>query len=231
MKMFKTIMALSLMGVVGVVSAADINSNGSQSTAAALNLQGQSTQTATSQGQQQGLSVGGGSAAGSGFGNDNSTNINNSRGSDLSKAVGNAFAPALTTTLTETCMGSTSVGGGFSGGSFSFGTRWRDSACVRRLDAREIKTFGDIQAAKEIMCDSDLVREAFQRVGRPCAADGGTYAAVSQPEALVAVPAAVEAPVATEKAVRDDQDSTAQRNKAILQKADEAREIMRAKGF
>lgn len=190
------------------------------------------TSTSTAQSQSAGIGIAGASAASN---NGNGAFIDNrnqsvSQGSDLSKAVGTAFAPALTTTLTETCMGSTSVGGGFSGGSFSFGTTWRDSACVRRLDAREIKTFGDIQAAKEIMCDSDLVREAFQRVGRPCAADGGTYAAVSQPEAPVA-PVAVVSPVATEKAVRDDQDSNAQRDKEILRKADEAREIMRSKGF
>ncbi|MGZ8924621.1 MAG: hypothetical protein ACXW2E_01935 [Nitrososphaeraceae archaeon] len=99
---------------------------------------------------------------------------------DLSNGVGSAVAPALSTTLTETCMGSTSIGAGFSGGSFSFGTTWRDSACVRRLDAREIRSFGDVEAAKEVMCDSDLVRAAFKRVGRPCANDGGIYLTKSQ---------------------------------------------------
>lgn len=116
-------------------------------------------------------------------------------------------------------MGSTSVGGGFSGGSFSFGTTWRDSACVRRLDAREIKTFGDIQAAKEIMCDSDLVREAFKRVGRPCAEDGGIYTVA--PAVVADAPRAMEAPafeepMATDRPVRDDQDETAKRTQAIL---------------
>ncbi len=106
--------------------------------------------------------------------------VSTATGSDLSHAVGAAMAPSLTTTLTETCMGSTSAGAGFAGGSFSFGTTWRDSACVRRLDAREIKSFGDIQAAKEIMCDSEKVREAFKRVGRPCAEDGGVYTVVAQ---------------------------------------------------
>jgi len=162
-------------------------------------------------------------------GNTNSGNTNN--GPDLSQAVGAAMAPALTTTLTETCMGSTSVGGGFSGGSFSFGTTWRDSACVRRLDAREIKTFGDIQAAKEIMCDSDLVRAAFKRVGRPCAEDGGVYTTTPEAVAQVVVPVVVVAPVATDVKVHDDQDTTAQKNQAILKAADDAREIMRAKGY
>jgi hypothetical protein len=92
---------------------------------------------------------------------------------DLSNAVGIATAPALTTTLTETCMGSTSAGAGFAGGSFSFGTTWRDSSCTRRLDARQMSAFGDVAVAREMMCDSELVREAAVRAGRPCVADGG----------------------------------------------------------
>lgn len=94
-------------------------------------------------------------------------------GSDVSRTVGVAVAPALATTLTETCMGSTSAGAGWSGASISFGTTWRDSACVRRLDARQMSAFGEIPVAVEMMCDSDLVREAAIRAGRPCVADGG----------------------------------------------------------
>jgi hypothetical protein len=155
-------------------------------------------------------------------------NQGTSIGSDLSKSVGFAQAPALTTTLTETCMGSTSVGGGFSGGSFSFGTTWRDSACVRRLDAREIRTYGDVQAAKEIMCDSDQVRAAFLRVGRPCAADGGVYT-VAAPVAPVAE--AVQAPVATDANTGDESDAIAKQTERMLKNADEAAASLKAKGL
>jgi len=187
--------------------------------------------TATGFNNGQGIVLGGG-GSGSGLGNNNSHSVY--QATDLSKGVGNAFAPALTTTLTETCMGSTSFGGGFSGGAFSFGTTWRDHACVRRLDAREIHSYGDIQASKEIMCDSDLVREAFKRVGRPCAEDGGSYVAVSQPvpASVSQAPAAVPMPMATDKPVRDDQDSMAKQTNAILDKADAERKIMKEKyGF
>jgi hypothetical protein len=95
-------------------------------------------------------------------------------------------APNLTTTLTETCMGSSSVGGAGAGFGFSFGTTWRDTACVRRLDARQVHSLGDAQAAKEVMCESESVKAAFARVGRPCAADAPATAAgsiVSQPVA------------------------------------------------
>lgn len=95
---------------------------------------------------------------------------NVSTGSDMGDMVGAAIAPALTTTLTETCMGSTSIGAGWSGGGVSFGTTWRDSACVRRLDAREIKNIHPNFAvvAKELMCDSSNVYDAFKRAGIPC---------------------------------------------------------------
>lgn len=83
----------------------------------------------------------------------------------------NVSAPALTTTLTETCMGSTSVGGAVTGFGLSFGTTWRDSACVRRLDARELNSLGYRLGAKERMCDDQLNREALARAGTPCYVD------------------------------------------------------------
>jgi hypothetical protein len=200
----KRIITLIALLTVSAMSFADVNSGS--------DAQSNQSQTA-------GVAVGG-TGRGAGLGNDNSTN--NVAASDMSKAVGFAAAPALTTTLTETCMGSTSVGGGFSGGSFSFGTTWRDSACVRRLDAREIKTFGDVQAAKEIMCDSDLVREAFKRVGRPCAEDGGIYTVAAPAPAPVAeVVKEVPAP-ATDAVVRDDQDEVAKRTQEILNQLEQA---------
>ena len=112
----------------------------------------------------------------------------NVRGADLGKMVPNVMAPSLTTTLTETCMGSTSFGGSGSGFGFSFGTTWRDSACVRRLDARQLAAFNDMGTAREIMCASSIVREAAQRAGRPCVEDGGLPAyQLAQPAPVAAV--------------------------------------------
>lgn len=171
------------------------------------------------------------SSAGAGAYIDNSAkNSGNVAAANLSSAVGMSYAPALTTTLTETCMGSTSAGAGFSGGSFSFGTTWRDSTCIRRLDAREIKSFGDIQAAKEIMCDSDLVREAFKRVGRPCAIDGGNYTTVTTPIEVATVQPMIEPKVQTEVSL-PEATVVKNRNTETLRRADEAREAMRQKGY
>jgi hypothetical protein len=109
-----------------------------------------------------------------------SHNVSTSNGSDLSKMVGYANAPALTTTFSETCMGSTSMGAGFAGGAVSLGSTWEDSACKNRLDAREARAMGDNEVAKEIFCGTETVRAAYKRVGRPCAIDGGSYTSSKQ---------------------------------------------------
>jgi hypothetical protein len=116
-----------------------------------------------------------GAASGSSLKLDQSShNSGNVAAADLSSMVPAVSAPNLATTLTETCMGSTSFGASGSGFGFSFGTTWRDSACVRRLDARQMSAFNETAISIEMMCDSDLVREAAKRANRPCVADGGT---------------------------------------------------------
>jgi len=95
-------------------------------------------------------------------------------GSDLSDAVPAVVAPSLTTTLSETCMGSTSLGAAGAGFGISFGSTWKDEACVRRLDSRELRSFGAGLApndailfhfaAKERMCADPKIRAAFERV-------------------------------------------------------------------
>jgi len=112
----------------------------------------------------------------------------NTEATDLSRSVPNPYAPALTTTLTETCMGSTSMGASAAGWGFSFGTTWRDNACVRRLDRRQMAMLGDSLTAREVMCDSDLVRQAAIRAGRPCAADGGVKPVVTPVATTRAIP-------------------------------------------
>ena len=86
------------------------------------------------------------------------------------KTVPTTYAPALTTTLTETCMGSTSAAGAGVGFGFSLGTTWHDKDCVRRLNAREMaQTLGDREAARALLCQDDNVRKAYESVGEACA--------------------------------------------------------------
>jgi len=160
MKLLTTTLATLIFTVFATAASANNNSS-STSASGATSLQGQQSS------------------------NDNRQYDNsNVRGSDLSRMVPSVMAPALTTTLTETCMGSTSVGVGWSGAGFSFGTTWRDSACVRRLDARQISSIHPnfAIAAKELMCDSDAVFEAFKRAGLPCAPRDGYEVPVAEPK-------------------------------------------------
>lgn len=85
------------------------------------------------------------------------------------KTVPAVVAPQMTTTLTETCMGSTSAGGAGLGFGFSIGSTWRDGECVRRLNARELAaTLGDREAAREVLCANEDIFRVYNALGRPC---------------------------------------------------------------
>lgn len=86
--------------------------------------------------------------------------------SDVPRQAPAIAAPGLTTTLSETCMGSTSAGGSGPGFGLTIGSTWRDVECVRRLNARELRAMGYPTAGKELMCDNDDVRAAFERVAK-----------------------------------------------------------------
>lgn len=95
--------------------------------------------------------------------------IFNSANPDSIKTVPQVYAPALTTTLSETCMGSSSGGASGLGWGVTLGSSWRDDECVRRLTARELaQTLGDQEAARGVLCGSPAVFEVYERLGRPC---------------------------------------------------------------
>ena len=87
---------------------------------------------------------------------------------DLRDTVPTVFSPGLTTTMTETCMGSTSGSLAVAGFGAGLGSTWTDSACVRRLDARQLHALGYTAVAAELMCQSDTVRRAFLSSGIKC---------------------------------------------------------------
>lgn len=95
------------------------------------------------------------------------------KGTQTIKNVASIAPPSLTTTLTDTCMGSTSGGVTVAGFGISGGGTWVDQECVNRLNARELRTLGEdgLAAAKEVMCENKVVRAAYQKVGKPCVGD------------------------------------------------------------
>lgn len=126
------------------------------------------TSTLTNQSQSQQTSSGASAQQG------NSQAVNNISNTPADQAIRTApsvAAPALTTTLTETCMGSASGGVSTMGFGLTLGKTYIDNACVRRLNAREIaQTLGDKDVAKEIMCADATINAAYASVGRPCRA-------------------------------------------------------------
>jgi hypothetical protein len=113
----------------------------------------------------------------SGSGSSSGSNLNlyqtsNAPPVNLSNAVGMAYAPALTTTLTGTCMGSTSAGAGFAGGAFSIGSTWVDRGCTLRFNANSLVAIGDVAAARAVMCQDEDVRQAYALTGNFCPQDG-----------------------------------------------------------
>lgn len=108
-------------------------------------------------------------------------------------------APGLTTTLSETCMGSRSAGLSLMGGGGTLGGTYTDQDCVIRLDAREVaQTLGDREAARAIMCEKPRVARAYAKVGQPCPGTAGYAAYVAEVNAaakLAAAPKPTPAPV------------------------------------
>lgn len=102
----------------------------------------------------------------------NSQTINNNStypANQTIKAAPAVVAPALTTTLTETCMGSTSLGVSVLGFGATGGSTWQDRQCIRRLNARELaQTIGDRDAAREVMCADEEIFRVYNAMGRPC---------------------------------------------------------------
>jgi hypothetical protein len=74
----------------------------------------------------------------------------------------------LTTNLTETCMGSSSLGLSVVGWGASAGTTWNDRECVRRLNARELISMGFRAEACYVLSMDRDVGAAFQKTGASC---------------------------------------------------------------
>lgn len=90
-------------------------------------------------------------------------------------------APGLTTTLTETCMGSISAGVGVLGIGASGGKTYTDEQCVRRLDARELYAQGWRAEACYVMADDPRVARAFAKTKRNCSRIDDVASAPSVP--------------------------------------------------
>ncbi len=117
-------------------------------------------------------------------------NINYS-GTQTIKTNPSIQAPSLTTTLSDTCMGSMSIGLSFPGFGATGGTTLVDQACVRRLDAREFRAMGMNDVALALLCQSEANRRAVESAGHMCPGMMKTATAASTTALASAEPAAL----------------------------------------
>lgn len=98
-------------------------------------------------------------------------------------------APGLTSGL-NTCAGSYAAGVAVAGFGLTGGGTVVDEGCERRNMAAVLQQMGEADAAREVLCEDDVVRSAFARVGRPCIIDRPKVATTSaQPAAAALLPA------------------------------------------
>ena len=149
--------------------------------------------------------TGGGSGAGTNGAN--GTNATDPAGANGTNGANSADPPALgsagnpftqnsnvsgTTTLRNTpeivapnisggnpCLVGISGGGAGPGIGITLGIGYSDKGCERRNSAALLSNIGQRDAAIELMCDDQGVREALARSGHPCAADRAVAAPVA----------------------------------------------------
>jgi len=169
MKYFKvtslmlSILAIGLFAFAGMVQASDITIDSHTSSNSNSASGSQSGSVAVSGG---GDGGGGGTGAANFSVTPTSTVSINSQGSDLGKAIPQVIAPALSTTLTETCLGSATGGLAVSGFGLTGGKTFVDQDCVARLNAREMRAIGQLDVAMEILCSRPTVFTAMARVAK-----------------------------------------------------------------
>jgi hypothetical protein len=99
---------------------------------------------------------------------DTRATIDSNQSSYSVRNVPQVSAPPLVTTLSDTCMGSASVGLSVTGFGATAGTTRVDEACVRRLDAREFRAMGLTEVALSLLCQSESNRRAVEATGHLC---------------------------------------------------------------
>lgn len=121
------------------------------------------------------------------------------RGSYTVHNTPDIVAPGLTAGL-NTCAGSYAAGVAVAGFGITGGGTTVDAGCERRNMAALLGQMGEGDAAREVLCDDDVVRSAFARVGRPCIVDRPKVATVSA-SPVAAQPAVAALPPAPPRIV------------------------------
>lgn len=145
-------------------------------------------------------------------------------------------------------MGSTTGGLAVMGFGISGGSTWKDEECVRRLNARELaNTLGEKDAAKELLCGNQEINAVYESLGRPCLmrASNSNYrpggALINnrppvQPRerashSVPPVVTQVTPPPVVIKKIGDESDLDETENQSAIEKAEQARLLMKSRGY
>lgn len=116
----------------------------------------------------------GGSSSASGT---QTVNVTTGGGANQVRQAPDVSAPAIWSN--NPCVVSASGGVSGLGWGVAIGAGIEDPDCTRRANAQHLTAMGEREAAREVLCGSREVREAFARIGRPCAADQARVVSVS----------------------------------------------------
>jgi hypothetical protein len=119
--------------------------------------------------------VGSGNGNGNGNGNTSSATVSTTR----TRNTPSVFSPGLAAAGTESCLGSTSVGGSGAGVGFMFGTTVTDKGCNLRLFSRTLFALGHKRAATQILCNDPEAAVALSYEGIICNAPTEQRAAIA----------------------------------------------------
>lgn len=169
---FTAVMAIALMAAGQALALGDnINTIHDTNTATGGNGGAGGHATATALGgiatQHQGQSQGQGQGQQQGqvgIGSGNRTDIEQNYQAQKRNPVASAASTFLTASE-DTCMGSGGLGAQAVGFGLSFGKTWTDDDCVRRKNARELRTFGKNKAALALLCQNPDVAAAMEVEG------------------------------------------------------------------
>lgn len=134
------------------------SSSGSTAISDQTQIQGQEVQTSNAQGQ---------TLIYAPVNNESSERRISYSGTNTLRTAPTNIAPNIGTT--NPCIVPVSGGLSVIGGAFSFGSGMEDTGCTMRANAARLAELGMKNAAIELMCSDEKVKEAMARSGTPCA--------------------------------------------------------------
>jgi len=165
--------------VAGAVAGASSNASNRNNIRNTNIAQGGSARQGQAQGQVQGIANSGNATINNNV-PANTTNEIRYSGSYTVHNTPDVYAPPIAGGANP-CVVGVSAGGAVAGFGISFGLTRNDDGCERRNTAALLHNMGEREVAQEVLCETESVRQARLRAGRPCYIDRVAQAAAARP--------------------------------------------------